>query len=166
MKKVLFPICFLLWMGCLPASAVEIQNSLSNELALKINSNNIFLHHSGFARQVAQPAVSADFSAAGGQVFSSDLFQKKTTGSAGGGAVAATASGSSQYQGFASISAYQNLSASDIGTTKPIRRAGPPTPPIKPGDEGNKLPLGDGVWLLMLLALAYLPWQLKRKKRT
>ena len=64
----------------------------------------------------------------------------------------------STYTGIAGISAYQRISVEDIEPT--ALRAGSPPPPTPDPGGGNggqhQLPIGEGGWILLLMAIGYI----------
>ena len=67
-------------------------------------------------------------------------------------------SNKSTYTGIAGLSAYQRISVEDIEPTA-LRAGGPPPPTPDPGGGNggqHQLPIGEGWWILLLMAIGYI----------
>ena len=91
-----------------------------------------------------------------GSVFGSDLFGSRRR-SLSGRTLAQGGSGTSGsgYEGVAAISAYSQLTVDNIVAGSTRRGVIPPPPPTPDPDDPEKLPVGDALWLLLLLAAGY-----------
>lgn len=163
MKKRLFIFLVLAFGGFGLTRAQQASFTTSAEfptatLARPVNNNSLLSAHTRtHVAPVAAPASDWKTPAMQGCVYSNDLFNRKNRRSA---------NSAMAYQGFAEISAYQQISPSDIGATGAASRKaiGPPPPTPNP-DDPHVLPIGDAWWVLMLLAGLYAVIAKRRKQQ-
>lgn len=127
-------------------------------IARPVNNNPLLSAHTRtHVVSVSSPASDWKTPAMQGCVYSNDLFNRKNRRSVN--TVVA-------HHGFAEISAYRQISPSDIGATGAASRKaiGPPPPTPNP-DDPHVLPIGDAYWVLLLLLFGYAVY-VHRRKRT
>lgn len=120
--------------------------------------HNVFLHSTPRTTTVNMPANTDMYreTHAQGSVFSRDLFTRKYDNKK-----------TNVYRGFAAISAYQNITAEQVGGhgTPSMRLMPPPPPPTPNPDDPHILPIGDAWWMMILMALGYGAYKLRRRKQ-
>ena len=163
MKKQLFIFLVLAFGGFGLTRAQQTPFATSAEfptatLARPVNNNSLLSAHTRtHVAPVASPASDWKTPAMQGCVYSNDLFNRKNRRSANSAMV---------HQGFAEISAYQQISPSDIGATgASSRKAIGPPPPTPHPDDPHVLPIGDAWWVLLLLAGLYAVIAKRRKQQ-
>ena len=129
--------------------------------------NNVLLRPTQTTRiSVSKSAGTTSFNTGTqGQVFSTNAFSSRRRGLTGSGmAMTGSSAATGTYSGFTNISAYQNISVSDISTPSPRKVIGPPPPTPNP-DDPHVLPVGDAWWLVLLMALGYATSILFRRRK-
>lgn len=162
-KKIIFSVFALLTMVSVSAGAQQFHST----------SAEIFLHSRGITPTpvVEYGAKHPDFGMKG-QVYSSDLFKQRTRkGISYGilmGAKEGKVGGTPSYRTIPSICAYQDITTTSIESHQPRRSPStppPPTPPINEDDDDKILPLGDALWPLLMMAMAFAAVVYFRRKR-
>lgn len=119
--------------------------------------HNVFLHSTPRTTTVSVSTNTDMYreTHAQGSVFSRNLFTRKYNSQK-----------TPVYRGFVAISAYQNLRPEQVGGHgTPSMRLIPPPPPTPNPDAPHILPVGDALWLLILMALGYGAYILRRRKQ-
>ncbi len=123
--------------------------------------NNIYLANKQTNNNDYQQSSFYNNTSFGGSVLSEKSFTSRHSSKSIAGSAADNAAGGTivNYKSIASISAYQQLGVGSSNIGSPRRGGTPPPPPPTPDideeDAGHKLPVGNGMWILLLLTATY-----------
>lgn len=166
-EKIIFSVLALLTVVSSAVAATQFQ-STSSDIFLHSKPTQVIYSTSPSSALIPQTEAKDMSFGMNGKVFSSDLFKQRTNKGISYGLLVSKSDQTithHPYRGIASTCAYQAMEVSDIALGGSPKKTPPPTPPINPDDNDKILPVGDALYPLLLMALAYIAFAWRRRKK-